>query len=309
MIAQDSYQGLFEEPQKEATGTMGEPEQKQTTDISREIKTVRDEDMNEDHKTINNSESEENTKNESNGLKNEEHKGDYIKKIGYASEENDITQFKELFPCEECGKSFKDRCDFKRHMLSHTGVKDFLCKVCAKPFGLKQNLERHVRTHSDIRPFLCNFCTKTFSQLTHLKEHEGKIHTGLSKLQKKKKKRWDCDKCGKNFHTLRRYERHMDGHAGKRACQCTTCGKFFSSKKAMEQHVDVVHLEKKNFGCTVCDSSFGRKSTLRVHYLTHSQELPFKCFVMSCHAGYKEKRNLTKHILKSHPQIKRTANN
>ena len=38
--------------------------------------------------------------------------------------------------------------------------------------------------------------------------------------------------------------------------------------------------------------------------LSHTKELPFRCEY--CSAGYKEKRNLKKHMIKSHPEIEQT---
>ena len=297
--------------------------------------------------------------------------------------------------CEECGKVFKKYHDLQRHMVTHTGAKDFICPVCAKGFSLEHNLARHQRIHDGIKQYQCQYCQKTFSQSNSCKEHEGRVHTGLlphacklcdakfasyaplmrhnisqhgaekplscetcgkgfisrpelvnhmrthsgerpydcekcghkfaspsglrahkvkheieegtispEKLQRMEEKRMDCEVCGKPFYNQSNYDRHMKGHQGIKEFQCNQCGKAYTSKRSMEQHVDVVHLGKKSFVCNVCNQSFGRTTTLRVHMLSHTKELPFRCEY--CSAGYKEKRNLKKHMMKSHPEIEQT---
>ena len=297
--------------------------------------------------------------------------------------------------CEECGKVFKKYHDLKRHMVTHTGKKDFICPVCAKGFTLEQNLARHQRIHDGVKPFQCRFCEKSYTQSNSMKEHEARVHTGLlqhacklcdgkfanyttlmrhnisqhgaekplsceqcgkgfisrpelrnhmrthsgerpydcekcghhfaspsglrahkvkheieegtispEKLQRMEEKRMECEVCGKPFYNQSNYDRHMKGHQGIKEFQCNQCGKAYTSKRSMEQHVDVVHLGKKSFVCNVCNQSFGRTTTLRVHMLSHTKELPFRCEY--CSAGYKEKRNLKKHMMKSHPEIEQT---
>jgi len=55
--------------------------------------------------------------------------------------EDDIT-------CDECGKTFVKGNDFKRHMMSHTGVKPYNCDVCGKGFIQKSRFKSHVQSHN-----------------------------------------------------------------------------------------------------------------------------------------------------------------
>ncbi|KAM6900396.1 zinc finger protein PLAG1 [Xenentodon cancila] len=51
--------------------------------------------------------------------------------------------------CEQCERRFYTRKDVRRHMVVHTGQKDFLCQYCAQRFGRKDHLTRHVKkSHS-----------------------------------------------------------------------------------------------------------------------------------------------------------------
>ncbi|KAF3836476.1 hypothetical protein F7725_029034 [Dissostichus mawsoni] len=45
--------------------------------------------------------------------------------------------------CEHCERRFYTRKDVRRHMVVHTGRKDFLCQYCAQRFGRKDHLTRH----------------------------------------------------------------------------------------------------------------------------------------------------------------------
>nr|XP_057916942.1 zinc finger protein PLAG1-like [Doryrhamphus excisus]XP_057916943.1 zinc finger protein PLAG1-like [Doryrhamphus excisus] len=47
--------------------------------------------------------------------------------------------------CEHCERQFYTRKDVRRHMVVHTGRKDFLCQYCAQRFGRKDHLTRHVK--------------------------------------------------------------------------------------------------------------------------------------------------------------------
>ncbi|XP_061788694.1 zinc finger protein PLAG1-like [Nerophis lumbriciformis] len=47
--------------------------------------------------------------------------------------------------CDHCERQFYTRKDVRRHMVVHTGRKDFLCQYCAQRFGRKDHLTRHVK--------------------------------------------------------------------------------------------------------------------------------------------------------------------
>ncbi|ELK36473.1 PREDICTED: zinc finger protein PLAGL1 [Myotis davidii] len=50
--------------------------------------------------------------------------------------------------CDHCERLFYTRKDVRRHMVVHTGCKDFLCQFCAQRFGRKDHLTRHTKkTH------------------------------------------------------------------------------------------------------------------------------------------------------------------
>uniref|UniRef100_A0A3B3TGL9 Zinc finger protein PLAGL2-like n=1 Tax=Paramormyrops kingsleyae TaxID=1676925 RepID=A0A3B3TGL9_9TELE len=48
-------------------------------------------------------------------------------------------------PCAHCDRRFYTRKDVRRHLVVHTGRKDFLCPHCAQRFGRKDHLTRHAK--------------------------------------------------------------------------------------------------------------------------------------------------------------------
>lgn len=46
------------------------------------------------------------------------------------------------FKCEQCERMFFTRKDVKRHMVVHTGVRNFACPYCQQRFGRKDHLVR-----------------------------------------------------------------------------------------------------------------------------------------------------------------------
>ncbi|KAM7172543.1 zinc finger protein PLAGL1 isoform 2-T2 [Macrochelys suwanniensis] len=50
--------------------------------------------------------------------------------------------------CDHCERYFYTRKDVRRHMVVHTGCKDYFCQFCAQRFGRKDHLTRHMKkTH------------------------------------------------------------------------------------------------------------------------------------------------------------------
>lgn len=65
----------------------------------------------------------------------------------------------------------------KRHLLVHSGEKQFVCSICDKTFSLGFNLRTHQRIHNGDKPYSCDYpgCFKKFSQSSNLAAHK-KIH-------------------------------------------------------------------------------------------------------------------------------------
>lgn len=54
------------------------------------------------------------------------------------------------FSCNFCEWQFKTNYELKRHMVRHTGEKNFHCSICGKSFPRNRALTTHLKTHQDV---------------------------------------------------------------------------------------------------------------------------------------------------------------
>ncbi|XP_038056944.1 PR domain zinc finger protein 10-like isoform X2 [Patiria miniata] len=84
--------------------------------------------------------------------------------------------------CEHCDRQFYTRKDVRRHMVVHTGRKDFLCQACGQRFGRKDHLVRHTRKSHDrsnnIRVKLDEqeLATAKVQQALEIDQFQGQLH-------------------------------------------------------------------------------------------------------------------------------------
>ncbi|KPP72740.1 Zinc finger protein 665-like, partial [Scleropages formosus] len=130
--------------------------------------------------------------------------------------------------CSECGKTFKNSYNLKRHKKIHLVIKTRSCDECGKTFPNTAALTRHKKTHLNEKKFNCDQCGKAFSTLSCLKKHH-RVHSG--------EKPYICTECGQRFTASYSLKVHMRFHSGEKPYQCSECGMRFHTRATFKNHV------------------------------------------------------------------------
>merc|ERR1712020_859211 len=92
------------------------------------------------------------------------------------------------YPCNYCGRGYKNRRVLALHEAGHLAKKQFQCQLCPYNASRKDLLKGHVKgVHDNERPEICNICGKRFLTRTKLEKHIL-THSDI--------KRYSCDRCG-----------------------------------------------------------------------------------------------------------------
>ncbi|XP_044514349.1 zinc finger protein 653 [Gracilinanus agilis] len=98
-------------------------------------------------------------------------------------------------PHPGCGKKFYLSNHLRRHMIIHSGVREFTCETCGKSFKRKNHLEVHRRTHTGETPLQCEICGYQCRQRAslnwHMKKHTAEVQYNFT-----------CERCGKRFEKM-----------------------------------------------------------------------------------------------------------
>ncbi|XP_029364158.1 zinc finger protein 653 isoform X1 [Echeneis naucrates] len=114
-------------------------------------------------------------------------------------------------PHPGCGKKFYLSNHLHRHMIIHSGVRDFICETCGKSFKRKNHLEVHRRTHTGETPLQCEICGYQCRQRASLNWHMKK-HTPEAQYN------FTCEFCDKRFEKLDSVKFHkLKSHPDKQA--------------------------------------------------------------------------------------------
>ncbi|XP_072299265.1 uncharacterized protein [Eucyclogobius newberryi] len=141
-----------------------------------------------------------------------------------------------------------------------------------------------VGTVMDSGNFTCQICNRSF------------FHKGTLTHHMKSHKSNFCHICKQQFP-----QGQLDTHvcvppvaSHKDSKSCELCGKVFANPSALRIHY-VVHTGEKPYRCNICGKGFTQKGNLKCHIRIHTGERPFQC--MWCGKTFTQKVNLNHHLM------------
>uniref|UniRef100_A0AAG5DCI5 Uncharacterized protein n=1 Tax=Anopheles atroparvus TaxID=41427 RepID=A0AAG5DCI5_ANOAO len=190
--------------------------------------------------------------------------------------------------CYVCDKEHETLIERDFHMQDHISMLPYECKECMEDNGVtssaKENLVKdqppvlktmhqlhlHFRMHR--MPYKCDKCYRRFSTVLKLNTHRWAMHecggNGLT-----------CEYCGKQYFHKIAFRKHVDSHRKKISEQfkCTICDRSFGVKSSLQRH-EASHKGEKKYECMYCDKSFSTSYNRLTHQrAAHTGERPFKC--------------------------------
>ncbi|XP_072255633.1 zinc finger protein 653 isoform X2 [Pyxicephalus adspersus] len=159
---------------------------------------------------------------------------DAEKKKNRRSRSADADGVLEMFHCpyEGCAQVYTALASFQNHInLVHRKGRTKVCPEagCGKKFYLSNHLRRHMIIHTGIREFICETCGKSFKRKSHLEVHR-RTHTGETPLQ--------CEVCGYQCRQRASLNWHMKKHGSEiqYSFSCEHCGKLFEKSESVKFH-------------------------------------------------------------------------
>ncbi|XP_036864713.1 zinc finger protein 496 [Manis javanica] len=166
------------------------------------------------------------------------------------------------YVCPNCGKIFRWRVNFVRHLRSRREQKHE-CSVCGELFSDSEDLDGHLETHEAAKPHRCGACGRSFRLHAHLLSHR-RMHLPSDAREQLPRRESTAEPRG--------------GGPGMRAkgkaalrLQCCDCGKAFQRPYHLARHRSSLHSKGKArpFQCRYCAKSFLQNYDLLRHERLH----------------------------------------
>ncbi|XP_065365381.1 transcription factor grauzone-like [Calliphora vicina] len=140
--------------------------------------------------------------------------------------------------CDICGKSFRERFSFMRHMDEHSGAppSKVPCDICGVELTSKYLLNRHkkkMHTKENQQEQICPYCSKVSPNMHAHRQHINYAHT--------MERKHACNMCEKKFKRPLELKEHLSTHTGEPLYTCSHCPRTFISSANMHKHRKAAH--------------------------------------------------------------------
>ncbi|PIK43688.1 putative zinc finger protein [Apostichopus japonicus] len=208
-----------------------------------------------------------------------------------------------LHRCHLCQFSSERRFDLKKHLVIHTGIKNYMCDQCGKCMSTPYNLKIHyLRLHAteEEKNITCSEddCDFKCADKAVLKDHLRQKHNLMIDNRDSEKvekiKLFSCKHCdytGKKESSLRY---HMRIHLENRQHKCKLCPYASKTKNNLILHMRT-HDGMQPVKCSQCDFRGATNKIISEHILSkHAGIRPYRCLVCKWSTSYSG--NMWKHI-------------
>ncbi|XP_058830507.1 transcription factor grauzone-like isoform X2 [Topomyia yanbarensis] len=139
--------------------------------------------------------------------------------------------------CDTCGKEFRSKQPFQRHVLLHKGIDQNSrqqCQLCKRWFVNKLGLKQHIKSqHTEAgESFVCGVCGKVSPNKYALQQHQRVVHPA---------QQYACEFCEKKFKRAISLKEHRATHNGAPLYSCKFCPQTFFSNANMYTHQKRMH--------------------------------------------------------------------
>ncbi|XP_035904949.1 transcription factor grauzone-like [Anopheles stephensi] len=164
--------------------------------------------------------------------------------------------------CTVCGKELASSLSLRTHMINmHGNRENHICDSCGREFRSRQAFERHVKLHLGLEvteQVQCQECLKWLNSKRALKMHVKLVHTEAGQT-------FQCDICTQQCPNSRALTNHKQRVHVEERFKCEECGKLFKRQLYLKEHVAALHTRKPLYSCEVCGATFNSNANKYSH--------------------------------------------
>ena len=223
------------------------------------------------------------------------------------------------FRCDECGKRYKSRGRYERHLVIHNNTLLHKCSYCCEPCSSEESLSKHLADlHHKIQGNRrAVVSVKMTRQKGIMKKHNFLSDTVVESVKVKTEPSeqsnylYPCTVCKQTFVAMSHLKRHMLSHTDnpKTFC-CNHCGIHFTREDTMKRHIASRHTKEHDEKtrtvtraeeCTIISTKLEGSDSERTHHMENGETREVNLYNQltcpKCFKTFLSSSHLRRHIL------------